>query len=71
MQAYTPGETGLSKWISKGKNVEFVRKNPALSEFSERKKAIQKTLVTLEVTDAEVEQMGMNLFDQKIMKELV
>ena len=54
MQGYTPGETGLNKWISKGKNVEFVGKNLALNEVSEGKKTLQKTLVTLNVTDAEV-----------------
>ena len=26
MQAYTPGETGLNRWISRGKNVDFVGK---------------------------------------------
>jgi len=58
MQAYSPGETGLNRWISRGKNVEFVGKNPALNELSEGKKALQKTLVTLEITDAEVEANG-------------
>ena len=47
MQGYTPGETGINKWISRGKNVKFVGKNPALNEFSEGKKALQKTLVAL------------------------
>ena len=42
MQAYTPGETGLSRWISRGKNVEFVGKTPALKELSEGKKHFKK-----------------------------
>ena len=58
MQAYTPGETGLNRWISRGKNVDFVGKTPALNELSERKKALQKTLTTLEIKDAEVEAIG-------------
>ena len=58
MQGYTQGETGLNKWISRGKNVEFVGQNLALNEFSEGKKTLQKTLVTLKVRDAEVEANG-------------
>ena len=58
MQAYSPGETGLNRWISRGKNVEFVGKNPALNEFTEGENALQKILVTLEITDAEVEANG-------------
>ena len=46
MQGYTPGETGLNKWISRRKNVGFVGKNPALNEFSEGKKLL-KNLVAL------------------------
>ncbi len=58
MQAYTPGETGLNRWISRGKNVDFVGKTSALKELSQGKKALQKTLITLEIKDAEVEAIG-------------
>ena len=33
MQAYSPGETGLNRWISRGKNVEYIGKNPILQHF--------------------------------------
>ena len=42
MQGYTQGETGLNKWISRGKNVEFVGQNLALNEFSEGKKLFKR-----------------------------
>ena len=42
MQAYTPGETGLNRWISRGKNVDFVGKTSALKELSAGKKALAK-----------------------------
>ena len=58
MQAYTPGETGLNRWISRGKNVEFVGKTPALKELGMGEKTLQKTLITLEIKDAEAEANG-------------
>ena len=38
--------------------MDFVGKTPALKELSEGKKALQKTLITLEIKDAEVEAIG-------------
>tara|TARA_B100001057_G_scaffold200630_1_gene201347 strand:- start:623 stop:754 length:132 start_codon:yes stop_codon:yes gene_type:complete len=42
MRGNTPGETGLNNWILGQKNIVFVGKNPAFSEFLEGKKLFKK-----------------------------
>lgn len=58
MQAFTPGETGMSKWISKKKNSNFVGKENVISELASEKNRLDKILVTLEIENAEAEASG-------------
>ena len=58
MQAYTPGETGMDRWISWNKNVNYVGKNPAIRERDHGKSARKQTLVTIEIENAEAESAG-------------
>ena len=51
--------------------MDFVGKTPALKELSEGKKALQKTLITLEIKNAEVEAIGYEPIWSKIINELV
>ena len=58
MQAYTPGETGMDRWISWKKNVDYVGKIPATKEREAGKDKLKQSLVTLEIENAEAEAPG-------------
>jgi dimethylglycine dehydrogenase len=58
MQAYTPGETGMDRWISWKKNVDYVGKIPATKEREAGKDKLKQSLVTLEIENAEAEAAG-------------
>ncbi|NND82209.1 MAG: FAD-dependent oxidoreductase [Gammaproteobacteria bacterium] len=58
MQAYTPGETGMDRWIAWDKDAEFVGKQAAAEEKAAGRSALKQVLVTLEVDDATSEAGG-------------
>ena len=58
MQAYTPGETGMDRWISWKKNVNYVGKIPATKELEAGKDKLKQSLVTLEIENAKAEAAG-------------
>ena len=58
MQAFTPGETGMVRWISWKINVDYVGKIPATKELEAGKDKLKQSLVTLEIENAEAEAAG-------------
>ena len=58
MQAYTPLETGMDKWVSRKKNIEFVGQQASLRELENGKEKLEKVLVTLEIENAVAEASG-------------
>jgi len=57
MQAYTPGETHMDRWIAWDKP-DFIGREKALQEHSNGPAALAQTLVTLEIENAEAEAVG-------------
>ena len=58
MQAYTPGETLMDRWIAWDKNSDFVGRAGATTERDAGKSALKQILVTLEIDNAEAEAAG-------------
>ena len=58
MQAYTPGETGMDRWIAWDKEAQFIGKEAASAERQAGRDALSQVLVTLEVDDAAAEAAG-------------
>lgn len=58
MQAYTPGETLMDRWIAWDKNVNFVGRDAAIAERDAGKMALKQVLVTLEIEGAQAEAAG-------------
>ena len=58
MQAYSPLETGMDKWVSRKKNIEFVGQQASLRELENGKEKLEKVLVTLEIENAVAEASG-------------
>ena len=58
MQAYTPGETLMDRWIAWDKNVNFVGRDAAIAERDAGKMALKQVLVTLEIDGAQAEAAG-------------
>ncbi|MBT8115801.1 MAG: FAD-dependent oxidoreductase, partial [Arenicella sp.] len=58
MQAYTPGETGMDRWIAWDKAADFVGKQAAQKEHDAGRDKLAQVLVTLQVEDATSEAQG-------------
>ncbi len=58
MQAYTPGETLMDRWIDWDKEVPFIGKSSSFLEKEKGKESLKKILVTLEVENSDSEATG-------------
>ncbi len=58
MQAYTPGETGMDRWIAWDKEAQFVGKAGATAERNAGKESLKQILVTLTIDNAQAECSG-------------
>ena len=58
MQAYTPMETRMDRWINYDKDVNFIGKKSFLIEKEKNVNDLEKILVTLEIENAESEAVG-------------
>ena len=58
MQAYTPGETLMDRWIAWDKNSAFVGREAAVAERDKGVSGLKQILVTLEIENAQAEAAG-------------
>ncbi len=58
MQAYTPCETLMDRWIVSDKDTDFIGKNAYIDEKKMGVNKLEKILVTLEIIDAHSEAIG-------------